>query len=105
MASIQLAKDIIITAVEGGINHWAQTSGYHPSKGEVTIYDVSDGDFDEPLSVTHITAKMVKDKIKAFEEYSADNLYWGDEIDWEDMDSELADAVIQFVIMDEVVYG
>lgn len=106
----QDAKNVIITAVEGGIGYWSQVENYYPGEGRVTIleceYETIDGlDIFHVISTHKITYKDVLNKKKEFQEYAQKNLPSIQPIDWEDIDAEVADCFIQFICFGEVIYG
>ena len=104
--SAQLAKDILITALEGGIGYWSQCSGYHPNKGTVTIHELDDDDYNF-ISKTDLTYQMIQEKSEQYKEYAQKNLRCKVDCAWKDwdFDSEDADCFIQFVLFGEVRYG
>jgi hypothetical protein len=44
---IQFLKDVLITAVEGGINYWGAVADYDPDAGTVTVYEMEEGKWDD----------------------------------------------------------
>lgn len=98
--SKELAIDLLITAVEGGSNYWAEFKNYNPVEGSVTAIDWEE----DPTTEYHITAE---DLIKATQEL----LTSGEVAGWvleglpDDFDSITADCVLQKAIFGEVVYG
>lgn len=91
--------DIIITAVEGGINYWADVTEYRnePGMGKVTLID-PDGD-------THtVTATQASDAarevIRLYPKTRGAGYILAD-----DIDAEAADMIVQVACYGKVVYG
>ena len=95
--TLQECKDILITAVEGGINHWADVTEYDHKKGVAMIHK------ERRTTGMVITAHMIKEAIPAFVYYA--NSHMRPDFDLSDIDSELADAIIQFIRFGGVVYS
>lgn len=110
----ELIFDIIVAAVEGGINYWAKVREYHWSdktwEARVQVRDVYD---EEPGWVT-VDAEVIergiaKVKSKGFQVRSdiRKNILLADITDGEegDLDAECADVIVQAALFGEVVYG
>jgi hypothetical protein len=115
---IQLASDIIIGAIEGGTGYWAQVLSYSHGCGEVggsfrsvrparaRIQDLEDG-IDYLLTcekVLEAAAKLAREKLARSDivEITAGALLTNDA---GDIDSEVADVIVQVACFGEVVYG
>lgn len=95
------AKDIIITAVEGGIGYWADVIDYSPSAGTVTVLELNESG---SVYATHkLTWVNVQKRFAEFKEYAKNNL--SVLVDLDDVDAELADCIIQFTLLNEVRYS
>lgn len=115
----QFLKDVLITAVEGGINYWAAVSEYEPEKGTVTVWE--DVDDDGTFGKAHlVTIDTIAHGIqvlttgenagKAFCMGSAE--YWKQFLlanrtnsEDGDYDADIADNVLQAGLFDSIVYG
>ena len=97
----ELLKDIVITAVEGGINYWAVVKNYQPSLGKFRITEIVDDDLDEGKSLCDYRVDLDtvrRGYIRAIESgYTFDDNTCLDAIE--------ADVVIQFGLFDQVLYG
>lgn len=103
--------DIMVTALEGGITHWcddAEVVGDYLGKyaseqisrgGVLKLHDSED---DETYELTR--DKFLAGLAKVVGERGLDVLYEG-KIDSSNIDAEDADAIIQYAIFGEVVYG
>jgi hypothetical protein len=122
-ARIQFLNDVITTAVEGGIGHWASPSAYNwgtdkgkfsldgtPYPTTVTIYEEEDeGNFRFfPLTIDAVASAIRKisrgesqiseDRVKTIVDASREN-------DGGDIDADLADCIVQVAVLGDVVYG
>lgn len=121
-ARTEFLTDVLITAVEGGINYWAQVSDYDPDAGTVTVWELDGNDdgSDRPFVVTLDTiAKGIgvlkRDGKLPPEEQRFPGVrqgYWlqfwlADRTNSEDgdYDAGIADAVLQAGIFDDLIYG
>lgn len=110
VAREEFLKDVLITAVEGGINYWASVDDYEPYKGTVTIIEEEEG---APFKVTMDTvAKGIgiarKERIGSMIGLEYVKQFWlADETNGEDgdYDADIADQIIQLAIFGKVVYG
>lgn len=114
-------QDIIITAVEGGVGYWSYASVYrwsdaHPETARVTL-----SEFDDAGAVTqmhHVTGATIERGIK--EIMSGAPKHVSSEIeavvrgchreneacsDAGDIDSDIADAIVQVGLFGDLVYG
>lgn len=91
--------DIIITAVEGGINYWAEILAYTSAdgRGSVTLAD-EDGD------VYTVTAGQATEAARKVVELYP-NTQGADYIRVNDIDAEAADMIVQVACYGEIVYG
>lgn len=104
-------RDLLITAVEGGINYWASVSDYRPDEGSVTVHDEEDGD---TYSVTTDTIATAVGKFMRGEngcqfiesagdgQFKLSNRTNGEDGDYDAGD---ADCILQIACFGEVVYG
>jgi hypothetical protein len=96
-------KDIVITAVEGGINYWAVVRNYAPDAGTVTVYEM---DTDDPRKVTkihHVTPATIRKglRLASQSEHEHIRIMAASDI----LDAEEADVIVQLGLLGEVVYG
>lgn len=122
---IQFLSDVLITAVEGGINYWTQVSGYDPDNGDpelrgVTVWPDLD-DFEDGQLQTNVPGGGIRVTLETLakgigildrdtEHYH--HGYWmqfwlanrtnGDDGDY---DAGIADCILQAGVFGEVVYG
>lgn len=113
---VEFLNDVITTAVEGGINCWAAVSDYKWSGVPETTVTVHELDYDTsdfmesgvPVTVETIASAIGKivrgesqiseDRVKMIKDASAEN-------DAGDIDSDLADCIVQVAVLGDVVYG
>ena len=112
---IEFLTDILITAVEGGVNHWAQVSYYSPDgppEKRGAFLSVDDGDT-HWLGLDQIekgVQRIVKDRslphlAKPVMIASICNDVCPDEPGAQDIDAGFADAIVQYALFRELVYG
>ena len=115
--------DIFTTAIEGGINYWAEIESYHCWLGSTEFRDlqtfsaeVFDPDSEKWFTVNRAT---IAKGVGKFTENRADSpSKWGDEYvaqaakdlqwgHWDDLDFDagVADIIVQLGIFGEVIYG
>lgn len=117
-----LAGDLITTAVEGGINYWAQVSGYQWDgvPVQVTVHEIEPSEDQKEAVVCKVTTvemvqaigDLVAGRVKAFSSMGYGQTFrdrliaWmtGNEDDF-DFDANDADAMMQIACLGEVVYG
>lgn len=115
----QFLKDILITAVEGGINYWSAVSDYDPDNGTVKVHEFEPdtGETDgngyavEGMVVDlDVIAKGIGVLDKKGENWKSG--YWAEF--WRanrtngeqgDYDAGTADCIVQAALFGEVVYG
>jgi hypothetical protein len=118
----QFLKDVLITAVEGGINYWSAVSEYDPDNGTVRVHEyhpdtgeTENGYAKEGVLVTLDTiAKGIgvieRDSVRF--RFAHVGGYWGEF--WKanrtngengDYDAGIADCIVQAALFGEVVYG
>lgn len=99
--STEQLKDIVITAVEGGTNYWAQSSGYKPNEGKVTLWEMDEEG--KPVNVHKVDLSVIRKglKIALESEYEHIRIIAVTDI----LDAEEADVVVQLGLFGEVVYG
>lgn len=91
-------SDIIITAVEGGINHWASVLQYsHTGRVVATIRDEDGQDF-------KLTAQKLTDASRTLLKLYPDSVTAQD-IRQDDIDADAADAIVQVACYGKIVYG
>jgi hypothetical protein len=114
----EFLSDIIVTAVEGGINYWGGVSAYQWDNGPTTATIVDwESDDEFPITVDDVN-KTVNDIIsgrvefpehltKALRYCSRTNETCPDEgPDYVmDIDADFADCIIQVCVFGEIVYG
>lgn len=108
--------DVLTTAVEGGINYWAECRGYRWSDDGPTTADVRDAGYEDdgPGEWKHLTrASMVEafsvlrsDKPLALHSSYREriNQAWR-AADAGDIDTTDADIVVQVAVLGDVIYG
>lgn len=115
----QFLADVLTTAVEGGTNYWASVSGYvwdfERHEGTVhdtraTLHDEEDGGKEYALNLDVIAKGM--GKMRQYLKDADPGHYWrqgllADRTNGEegDYDAEFADAVVQYGLLGELVYG
>ncbi len=110
----EIARDWLITAVEGGINYWAAVNNYDFRAGKVTVHEYADGapDFrmcellgipidEEPVATYEVDLETIKRGIKLWMEKFCKCIH-DVEDDYDAMD---ADAALQLAILGEVRFG
>jgi hypothetical protein len=103
----EFLSDVLITAVEGGINYWAQVTAYDPDDGRAVVLDedgdefVVDGDKLATAlgrirrgEVKYLDASVARFITEASRENEAG-----------DIDAGLADAIFQVAALGELVYA
>jgi hypothetical protein len=101
----QFLKDVLTTAVEGGIQYWANVRIYHPDRVEL------DDDGGNPHTVTTKTishgislARRVGLKSLSGDDYVKE--WWlADNGEDGDYDADIADQILQLGLFEKVVYG
>lgn len=93
-------RNLLITAVEGGINYWATTSGYRPDAGTVTVHDEYDG---ETYTVT--AEDMIDAARYAILHYPKTRAAEQLRHDAAGADAEAADVVMQVATLGRITYG
>lgn len=107
----QFYKDLLTTAVEGGINYWAAVSNYDPDNGTVTVYDMDEeaesGEMVEYEVNLDTIARGVRKLVNYFAPTDKIALRLAIRTNGEDgdFDSCDADAILQFGIFGQLVYG
>lgn len=103
--------DIMATALEGGITYWCDCAEVVGERlGEFASEQISRGgtlrlhDFEENKNYELTLDKFLVGLAKVVGERGLDVLYQG-KIDSSNIDAEDADAIIQYAIFGEVVYG
>lgn len=107
--SNQIIADLVVTALEGGSNHWLNrfvATGYDKPEFYDTPFSIT-VEYDDPDSDEGQTATAVISNIE-FEQgiqlFYLHTRHWEDAIA-ENMDAYTADCFMQCVILGEVVYG
>lgn len=120
----QLLADILTTAVEGGIQYWCEVirynTGENPSHNSATIVESVDGEVSEPYQVDIDTVRLGMERMlnqtpanTSTSTMVAATYYqlWTwlkDSVEDNDatmVDADVADAVLQFALFDEMRYG
>lgn len=109
----QWSWDIFVTAIEGGINYWAQVDDYDPQNNlrySALIVWSEDGDTFKKYLVGSRTIKRGM-RLAATEwrdeiSWSAEKppLVYTDDTDW-DFDAGDADVILQLGVFGEVIFG
>lgn len=106
--------DIMVTALEGGINYWCRKAevvgeylGEYASDqisrgGSLILYDAESSDHWE-LNLE----KLLNGIQKAIEDNWYDRYDWyvDGELDCCQIDAEVADTIVQFALFDDIVFG
>jgi len=113
----QLHYDIYTTAMEGGINYWANTHSYHLSNNDVEdtfgfFAEIDDAEGDG--AVHRIDVGVIRKGYRLAATTQRDKIRWsseppplvydGEDNDW-DYDAGDADVIVQLGLFGEVVYG
>lgn len=110
----QYLSDIIITAVEGGIQYWAQTKTYRWMNGPASVYVRETNDDGSPASewkkvtidlIETALQKIIKQDVETNDyivKTCAGAFALKDAIDF---DSDMADVVLQVAVLNEIKYG
>ena len=107
---------LIITAVEGGSNHWAQFRDYHPDPNDIEPISIKvrDGGFEggDPEPWVRVTEPKIRAALRSvsmdgdlaphFREMARNILAEGMNADYDAAD---ADVVMQHAVLGEVIYG
>lgn len=115
----QFLFDVFVTALEGGVNYWADVEGYHWSNPDgsedLDGFRATITDREEPGGQLVVDADVIARGIGRFEplarQRGADD-YWrqflaanrtnGDDGDY---DATVADVIVQLALFGEIVYG
>ena len=107
MKTLQATKldDILVTAIEGGINYWAYIVDYQPANGYAKIRVTNDETdrLNQEFEISRAKLRRGLQLLKDSKDEGLRNIHLG--IVSEDYDSSDADACIQMAIFDEVVFG
>lgn len=107
----QFLNDVLITAVEGGINYWAEVSDYDHGDdvrvASVRILDLEDG------REYRLTAKMLANPIMQIINGPVQvrddiriAIFDGERLlDAAEIDAECADVIVQVALFGRIVYG
>lgn len=103
-------RDILITAIEGGINYWAAVQAYEPDKCFARIIDTEDEQHRHPvynitdsiicLGLFHLVAGTVKVNRRLLQDIVA--TFENNECE---VDAEGADCIIQAGLFNEIRYS
>lgn len=108
--SLQDLNDILICAVEGGINYWASVRDYRHNAGidrDMTTVEVRE----DPQSSAEkpgwhrVNAIDLLEILPRIKFYSGQAKTWNIREIVENHDAEIADIAVQIAIFDEVIYG
>lgn len=103
--------DIMVTALEGGINYWCRKAkvvgeylGEYASEqisrgGSLTLYDAESGDKWE------LTLEKFLNGVKLYFEQGCHVQVEDNSIDAGDIDANDADCIVQFALFEKVVFG
>lgn len=113
------ARDIAITAAEGGVNYWARIIDYDPIPWmDDSTFDpsfpfftlVEDEEPDNPVSITPAMVRLGFERTLAAPRdnggWAAQNVAFMSEEDRVgEIDSVAADIIIQYAVLGDLVYG
>ena len=93
-------KDLLVTAVEGGINYWAMVRKYDPDAGSVVVIEIESSGEGAPIKrlVTFADLREPLKRLAAQLGQSPEELF-------ENHDAATADALVQMVLFGEVIYA
>lgn len=102
---VKKIDDILITAIEGGINYWACVVDYQPDNGYAKIRVTNDetDHLDKEFEVSRGKIRRGLQLLKESENEGLRNVHLS--ITSEDYDSSDADACIQMAIFGDVLFG
>lgn len=106
----EFLDDLLITAVEGGINYWAQVSGYKftdvPGEAEVTVHDL-ESEHQHFVDIDVIAKGLGRLQQDEGLRSLYSDLLVASRTNGEDgdFDASGADVVLQLGIFGEVIYG
>ena len=106
----QFLSDIIVTAVEGGTNYWAQVSNYsHADENtHATFHDMEDGQRYPitPTDVQEAIEQIIGGDTSGIHPVIVNKIAVAvRENEAGDVDADLADLIVQVACFTEVVYG
>ena len=116
----EFLADIVVTAAEGGINYWAHTRNYRFAKEDPAVpgsaitsamVDVLGREGNEPEQWTTVNGATIRKGINTLKELEFRRdlkmalLYADNENDSGEVDSELADCIVQAGLFGKLVYG
>jgi hypothetical protein len=93
--------DIFVTALEGGINYWAEVLDYQPNEhGDWYAVIVDVDDFSQQYRINKETVRRGIDDLSRgpYHQHYADLVN-------ENYDSITADVIVQLALFDGIVYG
>lgn len=99
-------SDVLVTAVEGGVNYWADVKGYTKDNVTVFVYDNMDH-----YTFTPATISLGIDIIKSNKDFKVNDTILGDilvgdhRMDESYIDSSAADVIVQAAMFGEIIYG
>ena len=106
--------DIMLTALEGGINYWCdKATVVGEYLGEFASEQISRGgilklhDAEDDKTYELTKAKLLNGITQAIEKDFFANYHWyaGNELDTSMVDAEVADVIIQLALFDGIIYG
>lgn len=110
-----LSFDVFVTAIEGGINYWAEVITYRHLEGEegwqaVVIDRESDENLPHRIDQEVITRgieRAVGNVVNGYHATAVNNLHRSllGLTDDADYDADTADMIVQFGLFGEVIYG
>jgi hypothetical protein len=104
---MQFLKDILITAVEGGINSWCTCRRYDPDNGVVEVRE--DDTLEWRLitidTIAHGVTLITSKRVPIREDLLKDVTSGSRENDAGYIDADGADCVVQIALFNELVYG
>jgi hypothetical protein len=108
--SVKDMEDIMVTALEGGINYWCGSAKIidNPANTEWASDVVAHGGKLELTDVEEPDEKWILDQEKLLKGF-AKGMEWGNFATVEDLmdshDAETADVIVQYALFDEIVFG
>lgn len=107
----QFLRDVLTTAVEGGINYWAQVGDYAPDEGTVTVYESEEDDKPHAVTIETIAKGIGVAREKGLASLSGPDYvaqFWlADRTNSErgDYDADIADSILQLGLFGQITYG
>lgn len=109
----QFLKDVLITAIEGGVGYWSEAGNYDPENGTVTLWTEGEDDPAEMTTRNDVTTATIERGVRAICENSElvnrtvreDTIIDSVENVMVRGDAETADCIVQIGLFGKLVYG